>query len=177
MCLNWNNKNPKPTEIFTAMGAISGSITCAWTKTTQIQSNLIEWPFGQVTVHFPCSTISPYPIKSDWMTFWTSHCALSLQYSLPLPHQIWFNKTMKEPKQIMVANSSHRAQQHTYMEIKKPGWLILNKTKKEPTQIMVANSSSRAQQHTYMEMYLHTFWAVHSPLSPQHLTELVSFSN
>ena len=42
---------------------------------------------------------------------------------------------------------------------------------------MVANSSSRAQQHTYMEMYLHTFWAVHSPLSPQHLTELVSFSN
>ena len=42
---------------------------------------------------------------------------------------------------------------------------------------MVANSSSRAQQHTYMEMYLHTFWAVHSPLSPQHLTELVSFPN
>ena len=38
---------------------------------------------------------------------------------------------------------------------------------------MVANSSSRAQQHTYMEMYLHTFWAVHSPLSPQHFTELV----
>jgi hypothetical protein len=168
MCLNWNNKNPKPTEIFTVMGAIFGSITCAWTKTTQIQSNLIEWPFGQVTVHFPCSTISPYPIKSDWMTFWASHCALSLQYSLPLSHQIWFNKTMKEPKQIMVANSSHRAQQHTYMEIKKPGWLILNKTKKEPTQIMVANSNSRAQQHTYMEMYLHTFWAVHSPLSPQH---------
>ena len=124
-------------------------------------------------MHFPCSTVSPYPIKSDWMTFWATHCALSLQYSLPLPHQIWFTKTMKEPKQIMVANSSHRAQQHTYMEIKKPGWLILNKTKKEPTQIMVANSSSRAQQHTYMEMYLHTFWAVHSPLSPQHFTELV----
>ena len=42
---------------------------------------------------------------------------------------------------------------------------------------MVANSSSsRAQQHTYMEMYLHTFWAVHSPLSPQHLTELVPIS-
>ena len=38
---------------------------------------------------------------------------------------------------------------------------------------MVANSSSRAQQHTYMEMYLHTFWAVHSPVSPQHFTELV----
>ena len=59
---------------------------------------------------------------------------------------------------------------------------------------MVANSSSRAQQHTYMEMYLHTFWAVHCPLSlpnicqnlyhfpiswciplslPKHFTELV----
>ena len=85
MCLNWNNKNPKPTEIFTVMGAISGSITCAWTKTTQIQSNLIEWPFGQVTVHFPCSTISPYPLKSDWMIFWvTVHLPCSTVFPYPI---------------------------------------------------------------------------------------------
>ena len=31
------------------------------------------------------------PIKSDWMTLWASHCALSLQHNLPLSHQIWLN--------------------------------------------------------------------------------------
>ena len=30
-----------------------------------------------------------YPIKSDWMALWASHCALFLQHSLPLSHQIW----------------------------------------------------------------------------------------
>ena len=43
---------------------------------------------------------------------------------------------MKEPKQIMVANSSHRAQQHTYMEIKKPGYLYLIKQRRNQHKLL-----------------------------------------